>query len=122
MAAMMGGTMRAPFTATLFVLELTRDINALPVVFAGSIAAVAVTVLVLKRSILTEKVARRGYHIMREYSVDPFEMARVGDVMDRNVVPISSLMTVNELTARIARREPDVTRHHAIPLIEDTKG
>ena len=32
------------------------------------------TVLVLKRSILTEKVARRGYHLSREYAVDPLEI------------------------------------------------
>lgn len=50
------------------------------------------------------------------------DMARVGDVMDRNATPISALTTVNELMAWIARREPGVTRHHAIPLIDDTKA
>ena len=39
------------------------------------------TVLVMKRSILTEKVARRGYHISREYAVDPLERLSVGEVM-----------------------------------------
>src|SRR5207302_11142742 len=69
MAAMMGGTMRSPLTAMVFTLELTKDFNLLPALLVGAVAAYAVTVLLLRRSILTEKVARRGYHVTREYSV-----------------------------------------------------
>lgn len=69
MAAMMGGTMRSPLTGMFFLLELTHDLNALPLLLCGSVAALAVTVLLLRRSILTEKLARRGQHIAREYSV-----------------------------------------------------
>ena len=82
MAAMMGGTMRSPLTGLVFILELTHDFNALPALLVGSVAALCVTVLLLRRSILTEKLARRGQHIAREYSVDVFERLRVGDVMD----------------------------------------
>jgi H+/Cl- antiporter ClcA len=82
MGAMMGGTMRSPFTAVAFVLELTHDINVLPGLFIACIAAHAVTVLLMKRSILTEKVARRGYHLTREYTVNPLQLLRVRDVME----------------------------------------
>jgi len=82
MGAMMGGTMRSPFTAVAFVLELTHDVNVLPGLFVACIAADAVTVLLLKRSILTEKVARRGYHLTREYTVNPLHLLRVQDVME----------------------------------------
>jgi H+/Cl- antiporter ClcA len=82
MGAMMGGTMRSPFTAVAFVLELTHDINVLPGLFVACIAAHAVTVLLMKRSILTEKVARRGYHLTREYAVNPLQLLRVRDVME----------------------------------------
>jgi len=68
----MGGTMRSPLTATIFALELTHDINALLPLLTASIIAHMFTVLVMKRSILTEKVARRGFHVSREYSVDPW--------------------------------------------------
>jgi CIC family chloride channel protein len=60
-AAMMGGTMRSPLTARVFTLELTHDLNLLPGMLVACIAAHAVTVLALRRSILTEKVARRGH-------------------------------------------------------------
>ena len=63
MGAILAGTMRAPFTAILFALELTHDINVLLPLLVAAMLAHATTVLLLKRSILTEKVARRGFHL-----------------------------------------------------------
>ena len=82
MAAVLGGTMRAPFTAVIFGLELTHDFNALVPLLLAAVAAHAFTVLALPRSILTEKVARRGFHLSREYGVDPLEILLVRDVME----------------------------------------
>ena len=77
--------MRSPLTGVLFAAELTGDFTLLTPLMIVTGAAYAVTVLMLKRSILTEKIARRGQHIVREYSVDPFELLRVGEVMVRKV-------------------------------------
>lgn len=117
MGAIMGGTMRSPFTGMVFVLELTHDLNALPALFIGSVAALGVTVLVLRRSILTEKLARRGQHIAREYSVDLFEMMRVGDVMDRHAPLIPATITVGELSDRIAKGEPSVSKRQGLLIV-----
>ena len=117
MAAIMGGTMRSPFTGMVFTLELTHDLNALPALFIGSVAALGVTVLVLRRSILTEKLARRGQHIAREYSVDLFELMRVGDVMDFQPPMVPATTTVGELSARIASGEPAVSRRQAALIV-----
>jgi H+/Cl- antiporter ClcA len=65
MAAMMGGTMRAPLTGTLFAIELTGDLSMRVPLLLATVSAYAVTVLLLRRSILTEKIARRGQHIRR---------------------------------------------------------
>jgi CBS domain-containing protein len=115
---MMGGTMRSPLTAMIFALELTHDFNVLPALLVGCVAAHAVTVLLMRRSILTEKVARRGYHLTREYSVDPFALVRVGEIMDEDLLSIPATMTVAELSTRIARGDPAVTRHQAIPIVD----
>ena len=85
MAAMMGGTMRSPLTAILFAIELTGDFALIGPLLIATSASYALTVLLLKRSILTEKIARRGQHVVREYSIDPFELLRVSDVMVREV-------------------------------------
>ncbi|MDA8346767.1 MAG: chloride channel protein [Thermaerobacter sp.] len=81
MAALLGGTMRAPFTATIFALETTHDWTVAFPVFLASVISTAVTVIWIPRSILTEKVARRGVHVAREYEVAPFERFSVGQAM-----------------------------------------
>jgi CBS domain-containing protein len=121
MAATMGGTMRAPFTASIFALEVTHDLNALPAVFVGCLAAHVITVLWLRRSILTEKVARRGHHLAYEYGVDPLDLVRVCEVMDPQPTPIPAGMTVAELSEHIGRGDSPVARHQAT-LIVDAAG
>ncbi|NBV20642.1 MAG: chloride channel protein [Proteobacteria bacterium] len=109
MAAMMGGTMRSPLTAMVFAVELTRDFNLFPALLTGSVAALGVTVLLMRRSILTEKLARRGHHITREYSIDPFELARVSEVMDHEIPSAPAEMKLTELADRLA--EGDTLLH-----------
>jgi H+/Cl- antiporter ClcA/CBS domain-containing protein len=121
MAAMMGGTMRSPLTAMVFTLELTHDLNLLPGLLVGCIAAHALTVLLLRRSILTEKVARRGFHVAREYSVDPLSVTRVSEVMDPAPPLIPATMKLSELSDRIALHDPQVTRRQAL-LLQDVQG
>ncbi len=121
MAAMMGGTMRSPLTGMVFVLELTHDFNSLPLLFVGSVAALCVTVLLLRRSILTEKLARRGQHIAREYSVDLFELMRVRDVMDRQPPTIREDTLVSTLSDRIAKSDPVLSRRQGT-LVVDAAG
>ena len=81
MAGVMSAAMRAPLTAALFAVELTGHFEALPQTVAASGAAYAVAVLIMKRSILTEKIARRGRHILQEYSIDPLALAQAGQIM-----------------------------------------
>jgi H+/Cl- antiporter ClcA/CBS domain-containing protein len=119
MAAMMGGTMRSPLTAMVFAVELTHDFNLFGPLLVTSISALGVTVLLMRRSILTEKLARRGHHITREYSIDPFELVRVGDVMDTQPAKIPAAMKVTELSSQLARGEPEVNRHQAILLMDE---
>lgn len=121
MAAIMGGTMRSPLTGMIFLLELTHDLNALPVLLIGSVSGLCVTVLLLRRSILTEKLARRGQHIAREYSVDVFELRRVSEVMDAQPPVIPANTPVQTLAERIVRGDPDVARRHALLLVDDTQ-
>jgi H+/Cl- antiporter ClcA len=121
MAAMMGGTMRSPLTSMIFTLELTHDLNLLPALLVACIAAHALTVLLLRRSILTEKVARRGFHVTREYSVDPLAVLRIGEVMDRNPPTVPAQMKVSELSDLIANGDP-VLSHRQGTLIVDEDG
>ena len=114
MAAMMGGTMRAPLTAIMFAIELTGDFALMGPLLIAASAAYALTVLLLKRSILTEKIARRGQHVVREYSIDPFELLRVNDVMVRDVDTLPAAMPMREALAFFSG---EARRHKSYPLI-----
>ena len=98
MGAILGGTMRAPFTSIVFAFELTHDANVFLPLLVGSVIAHGFTVLTLKRSILTEKVARRGYHLSREYAVDPLEILFVHEVMRTKVVVLPAPSTLGEIS------------------------
>ena len=119
MAAVMGGTMRSPLTAIAFALELTHDVNLLPGLLVACIASHGFTVLVMRRSILTEKIARRGRHIMREYAVDTLMLVRVGEVMDPDVQTLRADTPLAELAARMSRHDPDVFRRDGLVLVDD---
>jgi len=119
MAAMMGGTMRTPLTAMIFAVELTHDFNVLPALLVGCVAAFGVTVLAMKRSILTEKLARRGQHITREYSIDLFELMRVGDVMDNEAPMVSQRMKISELSDVIGKGDSLVASRQGTVIVDD---
>jgi CIC family chloride channel protein len=119
MTAMMSGSMRCPFTAMIFAAELTSDYHLLPALMLGSVTSFGVNVLLMKRSILTEKLSRRGQHITCEYSIDPFEFTRVQDVMDREAPTIPAHLPLQEYAARIAQSDDPLSKRQATLLLDD---
>jgi H+/Cl- antiporter ClcA len=117
MTAVLGGTMRSPLTGIVFALELTGDVQCLPGLLIAAVIAHAFTVLCMKRSILTEKVARRGFHISREYSVDPLERHSVGDVMSKEVVTVAASAPVKELMEEYFF-SADGRKHQSYPVVD----
>ncbi len=81
MGSMLAGSLGVPLTAILFSLEVTHCLPALLPLTMGCIAAYLITALLMPRSILTEKLSRRGYHLTREYGVDPLELVIVSELM-----------------------------------------
>jgi CBS domain-containing protein len=121
MGAILGGTMRSPFTGIVFAIELTHDLNSLLPLLVANVLAYSFTVLFLKRSILTEKIARRGYHLSREYSVDPLEILFVREVMRTNLVAFRSSQTVAELAA-LARPDQTPRGQRLYPVVRPDHG
>jgi CBS domain-containing protein len=64
-------------------------------------------VLTLKRSILTEKISRRGHHLTREYVVDPLEALMVEDVMRTNITALPAETTLAELESILNHKETE---------------
>jgi chloride channel protein, CIC family len=81
MAAVLSGAIGCPLTAAVLAMELTHNYGLMLPLLAASVSAHAFTVLLQRRSILTERLSRRGHHLSREYSVDPLEGMTVAQVM-----------------------------------------
>jgi chloride channel protein, CIC family len=121
MAAIMAGTMRSPLTAIVFALELTHNTGGLLPVATACVMAHATTVLLLRRSILTEKVARRGHHVMREYVVDPFETMRVYQIMAHPVETLPADMLIGDVVEFFTADGTGI-RHKSYPVVNAEAG
>jgi CBS domain-containing protein len=116
MGAILGGTMRSPFTSIIFAFELTHDANVFLPLLVGSVVAHAFTVLTLKRSILTEKVARRGYHLSREYSIDPLELLFAREVMRTKIAALSAASMLREVQHSL--RSDHRQKQRLLPVVD----
>ncbi len=90
LAAVVGGVMRSPLTGIVFTCELTHAWSDLLPLVVASVSAYAVSVLLLKRSVLTEKIARRRLHLTREYTTDPLEAFFAYEVMHTDPVVLGA--------------------------------
>ncbi|AOH86605.1 chloride channel protein [Sphingomonas panacis] len=115
MAGILSGAMRAPLTGAIFVVELTGHFNALPCTIAAAAGAYAASVLIMPRSILTEKIARRGRHILQEYSVDPLEFLQAENVMTANPVTLAGDMPIRAAVEYFT----DSADHRSYPVVDD---
>ena len=116
MAAMLAGVLGTPLTAIVFAFGLTHDSNALLPLLLASSVSYGFTVLATRRSIMTEKIARRGLHIYREYGVDPLERHYVDEVMTRHVATIDA---ATRLADALERHFGKDQAHRAFPVVRD---
>ncbi|WP_420995474.1 chloride channel protein [Cupriavidus sp. 30B13] len=114
MAGVLGSVLGAPLTAIVFAFGLTHDSGALLPLLLTTAVAHGFTVLTMKRSIMTEKIARRGLHIYREYGVDPLERQHVADLMTTAVVSVDGEQAVGALWPRYFGEDAP---HRAYPVV-----
>lgn len=115
MAAVLAGVLGAPLTATVFAFGLTGDANALLPLLLACAVSHGLSVLLMRRSIMTERIARRGRHVHREYGVDPLEQVRVDEVMTRDVQAIPAQAALDRVAIEWFGAGQ---RHRAFPVID----
>ncbi len=114
MAAVFGAATRAPFTAIVFVFELTRDFDVmLPLMMATVLSALVFTSL-SNESIYTEKLSRRGIRVGGELVADSLRTTAVADVMNRVVDTVNPDDPVGDVMDRLTRGD-----RGAFPVIDD---
>ena len=115
MAGIMSGAMRAPLTGAMFAAELTAHFSALPLTMTSAAAAYGISVLLMRRSILTEKIARRGRHILQEYTVDALDLLQAGQLMTENPDTLPGSMTKSEALNFFSGD----ARHRSYPVVNE---
>jgi len=121
MAALFSGVTRSPLTTMVFLLELTHDVSMVfPTLITCAVAA-AVSAVILPRSILTEKIARRGRHIARDYLVHPLDLQRVSHFMTAQPVSFPAEQTLAAAYTGM-KREPETYRFTQYPVLSANGG
>ena len=98
MTAVLSAAIGAPLTSAMLALELTHNGGLMLPVLLSCVAAYAVSVLVMPRSMLTEGLSRRGLHLSREFGVDPLETMLVSQAMHTSVFALPATATRQDAT------------------------
>ncbi|HYC29618.1 MAG TPA: chloride channel protein, partial [Chitinophagaceae bacterium] len=97
MSAMFAGASRALLTSIIFAIETTGQGNALLPLLAACLASYGVSYLLMKNTIMTEKIARRGVAAPHAYEPDILNNLTVKQVLKEEAVIISHLATLAEV-------------------------
>jgi CBS domain-containing protein len=118
MAAIFAGASHAVLTSVVFAFETTRQPLSLLPLLAGCSAAYLVSLLGMRHSIMTEKLARRGTRIRSEYSADFLEQVLVREIASTEVVSLSADEAVEEVRDRMAARAAG-SHHQGFPVVNE---
>ena len=117
MAAIFSGASRAFLTSVVFAFEMTRQPLSLLPLLGGGAAAYLISWLLMRNTIMTEKIARRGVRVPSELSADFLEQVHVRQVASANVIALDAADTVEEVRGWLATRAPE-TLHQGFPVID----
>jgi H+/Cl- antiporter ClcA len=118
MAAMFAGSARALLASMIFAFETTMQPHGLLPLLAGCSSAYLVSSLMMRNTIMTEKIARRGVNVPSEYSADFLLQTLVKDCATKNVVSIKAEDEVSKVRNWLASGE-EGTLHHGYPVIDE---
>ncbi len=118
MAAMFAGASHALMASIVFAFEVTHQPMGILPLLAGCSAAYLVSVLLMRTSIMTEKLARRGTVVPTDYAVDYLSQLRVHEVMTRDLVTFSGKEAVGAIRERLFQNSP-VVSHQGFPLLDE---
>lgn len=118
MAALFAGSARTLLASIIFAFETTMQPMGLLPLLVGCSASYLVSGLMMKNTIMTEKIARRGIRIPTEYEADFLDQALVKDCAAYNVVTINSQDNIGNVAAWL-NEDSNKNKHHIYPVINE---
>lgn len=121
MAATFGAASRATFTFIIFAFEITRDYDSVLPLMIASVIADGIALVLMKHSIMTEKLARRGLRVHQEYEPDILQQVTVAEVMDRTPPTVPPQIRLSELARMIGSGDASLSKHQALPIVDEER-
>ena len=118
MASLFAGASRALLASVVFAFETTRQPMGLLPLLGGCTAAYLVSAMLMRNSIMTEKIARRGTRVVSDYIADHLGRVLVADVASAPVVVVRADETIEHVRAWIGRHTPG-SSHQGFPVVDD---
>ncbi|BDU69087.1 chloride channel protein [Geothrix oryzae] len=117
MAAIFAGASRAMLASAVFAFEITLQPLGLLPLLGGCAAAYGISALMMRNSIMTEKLTRRGLRVPEEYSADFLDHILVKEAASREIVTLDAAQSL-EATRRWLEAGADGSTHHGFPVVE----
>ncbi|MGN6185838.1 MAG: chloride channel protein [Thermoanaerobaculia bacterium] len=111
MAAMFAGASRALLASVVFAFETTLQPLGLLPLLGGCTAGFFVSSLLMRNTIMTEKLARRGVRVPVEYAADHLDMINVADACTTNVITVRA-------DEPIANLRDFAATHQGFPVVD----
>ena len=115
MAAIFAGASHAFLASVVFVFEATRQPLGLLPLLLGCSSSYLVSLLLMRTSIMTEKIERRGVRVGRGYATDFLDGVLVRDQMQTKLLSLRGSQALSEVRAMLAA-DP---RHQGFPVVDD---
>lgn len=121
MAAIFAGASRAMLASVVFAFETTLQPLGLLPLLGGCAASFMVSCLMMRNTIMTEKIARRGVRVPAEYHADFLDLILVREVASKPVVSLKSNQTLDEVRQWI-HSGAGGTSHQGFPVLDAQTG
>ncbi|RDI97146.1 CBS domain-containing protein [Dyella solisilvae] len=118
MAAIFAGASRAFLTSVVFAFETTQQPHGLVPLLGACAMAYLVSGLLMRNTIMTEKIARRGVLVPSEYAADHLERITVGEACSRQVVSLHATQPLSEVRAWLTTQQA-AAKHQGFPVLGD---
>jgi CBS domain-containing protein len=118
MASLFAGAARAMLACAVFAFETTLQPLGLLPLLGGCAASYLVSSLLMRNSMMTEKIARRGIRAPAEYMADVLDQVLVRDVATANVVSFNARDPVGKVRAWLSSGAAEAS-HQGFPLLND---
>ncbi|EEF25007.1 voltage-gated clc-type chloride channel, putative [Ricinus communis] len=115
-AAIFAGASRAFLAAVVFAFETTQQVHGLLPLLGACAAAYLVSGLMMRNTIMTEKIIRRGVRVPSDYSADYLDRIAVGDICTREVVTLQAAQNVAQVREWIASGIAEA-QHQGFPVV-----